>query len=342
MPPLPVSSYRTTRSRKPSRPRGYMVQSKAQYVAALKKSKSRRTKNTTRRAQKGNRSGQDILSVKTLLPNVQKLRITYRDSLNFTNMGSNIGGGAVTPCLMRFLLNDPNYIGAGAGDRIGSVMIQNNTNTPVFVHENPSANLEAKLTDYYAEYNNVIVTKSNIVVNLRFKPNQKGVGQHFQNAGDGSEGDEYRLEVLEPDKVGDGMFWAVSQKNSGTINGQNPSLYQLKREIPGVTMKRMTLSRNGVASKGICFKAQYTPAKSVGIKDWKDNLDDFNFNATQRVSKPRYLYIGATSQQQPLLNSLNLADIYVDYQITYELTLSNRKNMYGNNESVPFAHHTEF
>lgn len=297
---------------------------------------TKRTKRFTKnkRANKANRGGQDVLMLKSLLPNSQKVTITYRDSINFTNMGSDQGGGATTPTLMRFILNDPNFKTGAPADRIGSVMIQNNTNTPVFVHENPSINLETHLLDLYSEYFNAVVTKSNIVVNLRFKPNQKGVGQSLHNGGAGSEFDPLRLEVLEPDKVGDGLFWAVSQKNSGTINGQNPSLYQLKREIPGVTMKRMTLSRNGVASKGICFKANYTPARSAGVKDWKDNLDKFSFNDSTRVAAPRYLYVGCTSQQQPLLTAFNLADVYVDYQVTYDIEFLNRKNVYGANNPV--------
>jgi len=298
-----------------------------------------RRKKNNRRAQKRDRSGQDVLAIKSLLPNVQKVTITYRDSINFTNMGSNNGGGAVTPTLMRFLLNDPSF-GSGA-DRIGSVMIQGNTTTPVFVHENPNINLDSHLTDYYEEYNNAVVTRSNIKVNMRFKPNQKGVGQYLTNVGDGSEPSPYALQVTQPDKVGDGLFWAVSQKNSGDLNSQNPSLYELKREIPGVTMKRMTLSKNGVASRGIQFSATYTPSRSAGVKDWKDNIADFDFGpstSTNRTNKPRYLYIGCTSQQQPLIVSENLANVYVDFQVTYDICFLNRKNIYGTNDPVQHAH----
>lgn len=294
------------------------------------------SKKNNRRAQKGNRKGQDVLAIKTLLPNMQKVSITYRDSINFTSMGANTGGGAVSPTLMRFLLNDPSY-GLGA-DRLGSVMIQPDTTTPLFVHENPSLNLDTHLQDYYNEYYNAVVVGSKIKVNLRFKPNQRGVGQYFENKGTGTEADPYALQIKEADKVGDGLFWAVSQKNSGTLNNQNPSLYQLKREIPGVTMKRMSLSRNGVASKGIQFQATYSPARSAGVKDWKDNIEDFNFSTTDRVNKPRYLYIGCTSQQQPLMSSINLANVYVDYQITYDIAFLNRKNVYGVNNPIARDH----
>lgn len=293
---------------------------------------------TGKRAKKKNRSGQDILSIPSgLTPNSIDITMPYRDSINFTSMGSNQGGGAVSPCLMRFLLNDPSF-GVGA-DRLGSVMIQTNTNTPIFVHENPNLNLTTELNDYYNEYFNAVVTSSKIKVNMRFKPNQKGVGQYFVNSAQPS-GDTV-IQMEEADKVGDGLFWAVSQKNAGTLNTQNPTLWELKREIPGVVMKRMTLSQNGVASKGIQFSASYSPARSAGIKDWQDNIEEFNFSTTDRTNKPRYLYVGCTSQQQPLLATANLASVYLDYQIEYKIKFFNRKNIYGNNNPIP-RHAGEF
>lgn len=290
-----------------------------------------------KRARKGNRSGQDVLMLKTLLPNEQKLSVTYRDSINFTDMGSTAQlGNGYTPTILRFNMNNPNF-NASADSRIGNVITQSNVNTATFVHENPNKNLESNLQPYYDEYYNAVVTSSVLTCNLRFKPNQIGVSEHLENVGDGTEADPYRLHVADPDKVGDGFFWAVSQRNQGDISSENPTLWQLKREIPGVSMKRMTLARNGIPSKGIVFKATYTPHKSAGIKDWKDNLSDFNFDASSSPGQTRYTYVGCTSQQQPLMADLNLADVYVDYQVTYNITFLNRKNVVGANNPIGHA-----
>lgn len=285
------------------------------------------------RASARSRTGQDVLNIKTLLPNVQKLKITYRDSINFTNMGA--AGTAYTPTMMRFSLNDPNLKSGDPNIRIGTVIDQGGSNTaPSFVYENPSDNLQSELQPYYDDYEYAVVTKSKVKVNIRFKPNQKGVGQHFQNAGDGSEGSPYRLQVIDQNKVGDAFVWALSQRQTGTLTSQNPTLNQLKREIPGVQMKRMTLGKNGIPSKGVTFQASYTPARSAGVKDWKDNLAKFSFDETNRTQEDRYLYVGLTSQQQPLTPSYNLANVYVDYQVDYEITLLSRKNIYGANVPV--------
>lgn len=294
-----------------------------------------------KRAKKGNRTGQDVLMLKTLIPNEQRVSITYRDSINFTNMGSATAlGNGYTPAILRFNMNNPNF-NATADSRVGNVITQADVNTPEFVHENANKNLETNLQAYYDEYYNAVVTSSNLVCNLRFKPNQTKVAPYLDNVGDGTEGDPYRLKVYDPEKVGDGFFWCVSQKNQGDISTENPTLWQLKREIPGVSMKRMTLALNGIPSKGIQFKASYTPHRSAGIKDWKDNLADFNFSTTSSPGQTRYTYIGCTSQQQPLDADFNLADVYVDYQITYNITFLNRRNVVGANNPVPHVPHDE-
>lgn len=290
-----------------------------------------------KRAQKGNRGGQDVLKLKTLLPNEQKLSVTYRDSINFTNMGSSATlGDGHTPTIMRFNMNNPNF-NATADSRIGNVITQSNVNVAEFAHENTNKNLESNLQPYYDEYYNAVVTSSTLVANLRFKPNQVRVAPYLDNVGDGTEADPYRLKSFAAEKIGDGFFWAVSQRNQGDISSENPTLWQLKREIPGVSMKRMTLGLNGIPSKGIQFKATYTPHRSAGIKDWKDNLADFNFDTTSSPGKSRYTYIGCTSQQQPLMAAFNLANCYVDYQITYNITFLNRKNVVGANNPIGHA-----
>ena len=132
-----------------------------------------------KRAQKGNRSGQDVLMLKTLLPNEQKLTVTYRDSINFTDMGStsNLGDG-YTPTILRFNMNNPNF-NSSADSRLGNVITQSNVNTATFVHENANKNLESNLQPYYDEYYNAVVTSSTLVCNLRFKPNQIKVAQYL-------------------------------------------------------------------------------------------------------------------------------------------------------------------
>ena len=159
-----------------------------------------------KRAQKGNRTGQDVLKLKTLLPNEQKLSVTYRVSINFTDMGSATSlGNGYTPTILRFNMNNPNF-NASADSRIGNVITQSNVNTATFVHENANKNLEANLQPYYDEYYNAVVTSSTLVANLRFKPNQVKVAQYLENVGDGTEADP-------PDRDWETLYMIVTGKH---------------------------------------------------------------------------------------------------------------------------------
>ena len=183
-----------------------------------------------KRAHKGNRSGQDVLMLKTLLPNEQKLSVTYRDSINFTDMGSATSlGNGYTPTILRFNMNNPNF-NSSADSRLGNVITQSNVNTATFVHENVNKNLESNLQPYYDEYYNAVVTSSTLVANLRFKPNQIKVAQYLENVGDGTEADPYRLHVTDPEKVGDGFFLVcITEKSRRHLLRKSNTLATKKR-----------------------------------------------------------------------------------------------------------------
>lgn len=316
------------------------------------------TKRGYTRAKRGNGN---TISLTTLSRKQERLSISFREMLEFNDMGGDNGS---TPTLIRVNLNNPVIGGAAAAgsDTIVSVVgnLKAGATDPTFIphsYEN-KRNLSERLAPYFTIYRTAIVTSSEVTVVCTPKLNQlngmtgnnRSIVPFTQNrasedaavAGQATYLYQHNANAMPQVEV-----WAVRQQNQGQLTNVTtgtPPLETLKQGIPGMKMTRLNVIPN--SAKGVTYKMTYTPKSQFQISDINDNkkiLKVFNNAVKNPDQKESYMYVGIAGRFQgndPVasLANMGLPHFNVEVKVKYNIHFSERYNIDGNNEPVA---HTE-
>lgn len=310
----------------------------------------------SRRATRGN---MNTIKLTTLSRKTENISISYREELDFTQMGYDAGS---SPTLIRANLN--NCVGLDS-DRVLTVVgsLKAGSTDPTYTRRsyNQKANLRDRLSEYFDEYRSAVVTSAEVTFNIRPKLNQvsptSDVGTvsivpYFTNdstgldpAGNaGLRGATQQTRWIGANATGDLYVWCIRQSKQQQLydntNGTYP-LATLKQGIPGMRMSKLNITPNSV--KGVVFKMKYTPRSQFQIKDWRDNRELFEMvlnDAQSSEFKHAYAYlgIGASVNGNDVSGTANgkyMANCICEVNVKYNINFSERKNVVGNNEPVP-------
>lgn len=281
-----------------------------------------------------------LLKIRTLLPKEINLSIQYRQQLIFANHGTAPSPGVNTPTLIKINLLDPAAnVGPGSNGIITVIAYGGSTTSPIFTTQNPDANLSAILTEYSDKYDKLVVTGSQAKVRVQPVANQL-LGQSFENVdAQGAQGDQYPydenhmpyLKVNAPQYDGEVYVWGVKQRAEGnlTLNNNGLNLHQVRTELPGVQMRKVTAFANGTSTKPVQLTSKYTP-KFLGIKDWRDNISkiEINADASPRANvdaRNSYFYVGIMNRTGST-QAKKVANCVVDVVVNYNVKYLNRSN----------------
>jgi hypothetical protein len=293
--------------------------------------------------------GNNIIPLRTLSAKQQTVSISYRKSIDFTNMGYDAGS---TPCIIKIDLNNPtigqNLQTGGIVQVLGS--LKNGATDPVFqqsTYQN-EINLISRLEDQFDNYLDAVVVSSQATVSIRPKANQVGrdtngdaasLVPYFSNQAPAQGGDPTTLSINEANLDGDLSCWCVRQQLTGNlydttgVNGVLP-LSTLKMGVPGVKMKKITVTPH-TKPQSVNFKVGYSPKRAFGISDWKDNKATLRVYSDQVNAnlKKNYAYIGIASKK-PATSTFKPCNCVVEVSVKYNINFSRRKNIDGANDPV--------
>lgn len=276
-----------------------------------------------------------LLKIRTLLPKEINLSLQYRQQLIFANHGTAPSPGVNTPTLIKINLLDPAaHVDAANAGIVTVIAYGGATTSPIFTTQNPDPNLSAILTEYSDKYEKIYVTGSQCKVRVQPVANQL-LGQYFSNVdAQGAQNDGYPfdenhppyMKVNAPQLDGEVYVWGVKQRSEGNLYANNNGLtmHQVRTELPGVQMKKVTAFANGTSTKAVQLTSKYTP-KFLGIKDVKDNISMVEINAdgtarTNQDARNSYFYVGImnrTGSTQAKKVALQVVDIVVNYNVKY-------------------------
>lgn len=280
-----------------------------------------------------------LLKIRTLLPKEINLSCQYRQQLIFQNMGTAPAPGVNTPTLIKINLLDPAaHVGSGSSGIVTVMAYGGGTTSPIFLTSNPDANLSAILTDYSDKYDKLVVTGSQAKVRVQPLANQN-LGQVFRNvdaqgAQPGGAAQNYNwdenhppyLQVAAPEYDGEVYVWGVKQRAEGNLvsNNNGLTLHQVRTELPGAQIRKVTSFANGTSTKAVQLSSKYTP-KFLGIKDWRDNITKIEINAdgsarTNQDARDSFFYVGIMNRlpsTQGMKCALQVVDIVVNYNVKY-------------------------
>lgn len=318
-------------------------------------------KGNNRRAQRrGVRGSGNTIALSTLSKKQENLSISYRELLEFQDMGGDNGS---TPCIVRVNLNNP-VIGGDAptgADTIVTVIANTKpgSSNPVFNQHsyNNDRNLAPRLQDYFRIYRTAIVTSAEATVVVTPKLNQlngmsdayRSIVPYFSNRASedpAAAGQNTYLFQHNANAMSQVEVWAVRQQNQGQLTNTTtgtPPLETLKQGIPGMRMTRLNILPN--SAKGVTYKMVYTPKSQYGFSDWKDNkklLSVFKNAIANPDQKEAFMYVGIAGRfrgQDPKASptEVGLPHFNVEVKVKYNINFSERINIDGNNEPTPHA-----
>lgn len=309
---------------------------------------------------RGVRGSGNTIALSTLSKKQENLSISYRELLEFNDMGGDNGS---TPVLIRCNLNNPVDGGDLPATSSRLVTVLSNTKPgstdPTFIRHayDDKYNLAPRLAEYFTIYRTCIVTSSEVTVSVTPKLGQangmtdgyRSVVPYISNR-----------DVVAPiagtpttylysqnlNACPQVEVWGVRQQSQAqltdALNG-TPSLETLKQGIPGMRMTRLNITPS--SSKGVVYKMRYTPKSAFQIKDIMDNKDllkVFKNAVGNPDQKLNYFYVGIAGRwkgNDPAASGseVGLPHFNVEVKIKYNLNFSERFNVDGNNEPTPHS-----
>lgn len=310
------------------------------------------------RQSRGRRSNGNTIALSTLSRKSEKLSISFREFLEFNDMGGDNGS---TPSLIRINLNNPVIGGDNpqGADTIVTVLtnLKPGSTDPSVVHHsyNNKRNLADRLAEYFQIYRTCIVTSAEVTCVVTPKLNQlngmthqrRSIVPYLTNRGINNPvagGPDHYLYQQNPNAMSQVEVWAVRQQNQGQLTNAvtgTPPLETLKQGIPNMRMTRLNILPN--SSKGVTYKMKYTPRSQYGISDWRDNkkiLSVFKAALANPDQKEAFMYVGIAGRHRGLDpaaadTDVGLPHFNVEVKIKYNLDFSERFNIDGNNEPTP-------
>lgn len=349
MPAIPFDRSLDDRSKRHTKPKGRRTGRKYD----VRTSRVRRA-----RVPRGIKSNANTIALSTVSRKTEKLRIHYRELIDFQNMGGDAGS---TPSLIRINLNNPVIGGTTPPANEGICTLIHNLKpgshdaTALHHSYNGNRNLSVRLADYFENYRSCIVTGANVTVVVAPKPNQLN-GMTNQNRSVVPY--TSNMQVVNPapgtplthlyqqnaNAMGQVQVWCVPQQNKSQlidpILGTWP-LETLKQSIPGMRMTRLNVTPN--SSKGVTYKCKYKPTSFYTFRDILDNkkkLEVYKNAVANPDQKEAYLYVGIAGRHNGADPSysqqlMGLPHFTVEVKVTYDLLFSERFNKVGNNEPSP-------
>lgn len=315
------------------------------------------------RAGKGN----NVIKLTTMSRKKEMVSINFREQLDFTSMGYGIASAnkpLQTPTLIRVDLANPCIGGVnGTGNRnivtVVSKLIQNPPGTgvsvdPIFQRSSyeDASNLSSRLAEYFDEYRSIVVTGAEVTFSIRPKLNQIGrlgiqgdalsLVPYFTNETD-TEGNTH-LFTNNPNLSGELVVWTSRQSNQGQLY-DNDGVYSnidLKTSVPGVRMQKLNVTPTG--ARGCTYVMKYSPSTQWSLRDWRDNKQFFEMNNAPTLPtgfKNTYAYLGiGIDTKDGTRFGWRPANCTIEVNVKYNIEMSERRNVRGNNEPVP--HQGEF
>lgn len=335
-----------------------------------KRKKFRYVKGNKRAGTYGYKSRMNITKLTTLSRKEENVSISFREQLDFSNMGGEAGS---CPTVIRCNLNNPVVGGstASGNDVIVSNVINLKTNStnPVLTRQsyNDKRNLSDRLEDYFDEYRKAVITSSEVCFNIRPKLNQVSADANAdtvslvpypvdQPTGRSSTDPNYRGAPIESrwvaaNATGDLYAFCILQQSQQQLYNQTDGvlpLATLKQGIPGMRAQKLNITPN--STRGCTFKMKYSPNKVFGLKDWRDNKELLSVlnsptQSTSLKSAYAYLLIGGSNNGVDLgapgitQGAKYAANCVVEVSVKYNINFSERINVDGNNEPIP--HYSE-
>ena len=313
---------------------------------------------------RGTRSNANTIGLSTVSRKAEKLKIHYREMIDFENMGGDAGS---TPALIRINLNNPVIGGPVPPPNEGICTLihslkAGSTDALARHHSYQNdRNLSQRLEDYFTKYRSCIVTSSNVTVVVAPKPNQlngmtgtnRSLVPYVSNRAItnpvAGQPDHY-LYSQNANAMGQVQVWGVRQSDTNQlvdpVIGTYP-LETLKQAVPGMRMTRLNVTAN--SSKGVTYKMKYTPTSQYQFKDILDNkklLEIFDSPVGNTDQKEAYFYVGIGGRHNGADPSasqqlMGLPHFTVEVKVTYNLLFTERFNKVGNNEPSPHDVHAE-
>lgn len=309
---------------------------------------------------RGVRSAGNTIALSTLSKKSENLSISYRELVEFTDMGGDNGS---TPAIVRINLNNPVIGGStpAPSDRIVTVLHNTKpgaTDPTAFHHAyDGEFNLANRLSEYFTQYRTAIVTSSEVTVVVTPKLNQmngmtdgyRSVIPYLSNRASEDPavaGQNTYLFQQQPNAMPQVEVWGVRQSSQSqltdAVNG-TPSLETLKQGIPGMRMTRCNVTPH--SSKGVTYKMKYTPRAQFQIKDIMDNkkiLSVFKAAIQNPDQKEAFFYVGLAGRfhgQDPKASGsqIGLPHFNIEVKVRYNINFSERFNIDGNNEPTPHS-----
>lgn len=333
---------------------------KGEHSAKVTRQKTFRYKRgTSRGATSGKKANSNNISLTTLSKKQENLSISYREMVDFLDMGGDNGS---SPAVIRVNLNNP--VSGGDSPAVGSRLVEVVSGTkpgytaPTALHHsyNDKRNLASRLQEYFSIYRSAIVTSAECTVVVTPKVNQttgldggRSVVTYLSNrtSEDASvAGQDTYLYAMQPNAMSQVVVWAVRQQNTAQLlDGTNgsPAIETLKQGIPGMKMQTLNITPN--SKKGVTYKMKYTPKSQYGFSDWKDNkelLQVFKNSTGNPSQKEAYMYVGIGGRHRgadPVASGTGygLPHFTVEVKVKYNINFSERLNLDGNNEPTPHA-----
>lgn len=307
---------------------------------------------------RGTRGNANTIALTTVSRKSEKLSISYRELIDFSNMGGDAGS---TPALIRINLNNPVIGGNVPPPNEGICTVLHNIkpggHDPSALHHSylGNRNLAPRLDEYFELYRSCIVTSSNVTIVCSPKPNQlngmtgtnRSIVPYVSNRAItnpvAGQPDHY-LYSQNANAMSQCQVWCVRQSDTSQlidpILGTWP-LETLKQSVPGMRMTRLNVTPN--SSKGVTYKMKYTPTSQYQFKDILDNkkqLEVFKAALQNPDQKEAYCYVGIAGRHNGADPSysqqlMGLPHFTVEVKITYNLLFTERFNKVGNNEPSP-------
>lgn len=345
----------------PPVPRRIKFKGKKETKASFERRKRRyAVRNYNKQNRNAAMSSNRIIPIRTLLPKEQVYSIPYRETLDFTFMGSGPAQGGVNcPCVIKISMNDcimGNNSTPVAPFHIVDVMnIGGGTTPPVFTRSHQLGTLKDQLDPLFDKYRRCVVERSSVKVRVSPKINLGGyLGPQFTNVnavGTNTEGSDWDTNhpahlgwSPDPARNGHLYVWGVKQKSTGQLidiaNANTPSLHELKENVPGLVMKQVKAYSNGTTSADALLSAGYSP-HNFGIKDWRDNIKTLkqvkSLSAIDNDKKRMFYYVGVQGAK-PVLQTGNseLHPVRVEVFVQYKVRFIDRSNdPDGGDEALP-------
>ena len=293
-----------------------------------------------------NKASNNILRISTLRPKQIFLTAVAKQTFIFSSTGYGNNG-----ILIKLNLSNPIPPDSEGTGKIAFVQDQAGDTNSTFQELNAKKNLADELNEYFSDYRKPVVTSSSAKVSVRIKPNQMYqqilTNQPASSGVVAANDPRSTLAAHQSTLDGDVYVWSCKADPGNTFWNACPSYQDAVTNIPGLQMRRI-VAQQGAKPPGCKLVNKYSPRADRGIKDLRDNIDNFTFGVgdgpegeTKKgttVMKGKHMCVGIMNNLPQVQNSKTLPLMVVETMVTYRLLFTDRIN---NTDNEPLVHRAD-